>query len=149
VRSDADPTPCPFFCCAAVLSLSTCSSFALAWCAKVLTSFMMSCRTAQTECGQHQAPTGRSALAAAHSCQPPATGPWACEPAGSNCCTGIVLVLHGSSACAGYTAYAAAAAGPWHSGDAAAVGACAWTAQCCCCCAAADAALAMVLHWAC
>lgn len=31
VRSDADPTPCPFFCCAAVLSFSTCSSFALAW----------------------------------------------------------------------------------------------------------------------
>jgi hypothetical protein len=46
VRSEADPTPCPFFCCAAVLSLSTCSSFALAWCAKVLTSFMMSCSTA-------------------------------------------------------------------------------------------------------
>lgn len=46
VRSDADPTLWPFFCCAAVLSLSTCSSFALAWCAKVLTSFMMSCSTA-------------------------------------------------------------------------------------------------------
>jgi hypothetical protein len=46
VRSDAEPTPWPFFCCAAVLSLSTCSSFALALCAKVLTSFMMSCSIA-------------------------------------------------------------------------------------------------------
>lgn len=55
VRSDADPTPCPFFCCAAVLSLSTCSSFALAWCAKVLTSFMMSCRAVHVGQGQHKA----------------------------------------------------------------------------------------------